>query len=226
MQIDRARFLLLTASLAGTACSANPATSGNVAPTPEPATTGSELTVAETTSDVSETTSDVAETTSNAGETTSSTTTPQPQPQPATTGVCDNDTATVPACSISAPPGPYCESFADTKATCKGVKKVLRGAIAEKAVTCLNAASGTQGICDFSKVESCLSTAIRAACVQPSTFSACAPVIAQCAGSSWSKITMTDCQALLSSVKDGKRAEMITCMSEGCSIESCTWMLR
>lgn len=220
MQIDRARFLLLTASLAGTGCSANPATSGNVAPTPTPS--GSELVVPEV--PTSETTTEVAETTSSSTEvepatTTSSTTTTAPS------GACDNDTGTVPACSISAPPGPFCESLADTKASCKGLKNVLRGGIAAKAVACLNAGSGTQAVCDFSKIETCMSTAIRSACVQPSTFSACSPVVGQCAGSSWSKLTMNDCQALLSSVKDGKRQSMITCMSEGCSIESCTWML-
>ena len=35
-----------------------------------------------------------------------------------------------------------------------------------------------------------------------------------------------DCQRLLSSVKDGKRQAMLTCMAEGCAIDSCTWSLR
>lgn len=218
MQIDRARFLLLTASLAGSGCSANPQTSGNVAPTPTPS--GPELVVPET---GDTTTDEVPE------QTTTSVATSDPPPQPTQTpptGACDNDTGTVPACSISAPPGPFCEGLSDAKATCKGYKNILRAGVAAKAVACLNAASGTADICDYSKLETCTSAAIRAACVQPSTFSACSPVVAQCSGSSWSKLTMNDCQGLLSAVKDGKRQSMITCMVEGCSLESCTWMLR
>lgn len=216
MQIDRARFLLLTASLAGTGCSANPQPSGNVGP--EPAPSGTELVVPETTAGDT--------TTEEPAETTTSVATTEPQTPPQTpTGACDNDTATIPACSLVSP-GPACESFADTKVACKGYKNTLRGAIAAKAVACLNAASGTPDICDYSKVETCTSAAIRAACVQPSTFNACSPVVAQCSASSWSKLTMNDCQSLLSAVKDGKRTSMITCMTEGCSLESCTWMLR
>lgn len=92
-------------------------------------------------------------------------------------GACDNDVGTVPACSIAAPPGPFCESFADTKASCKSYKTALRNAVAAKAVACLNATSGTQDACDYTKSESCATEAIRTACVQPSTFNACSPVV-------------------------------------------------
>lgn len=219
MQIDRARFLLLTASLAGGGCSANPTTSGPSAPpAPTSTETGTEVVVAE----VPETTTDSAsDTTSTSTSQSTSSTTSQ-----VAAGPCDNDAGTVPACSIAKPPGPYCESFQDTKATCKTFKTSLRAGVAAKAVACLNAASGTPDICDFSKLEKCSSEAIRSACVQPSTFNACSPVVSACAGNSWSKLTMNDCQSLLSAVKDGKRQPMITCMTEGCSLESCTWMLR
>ena len=218
MQIDRARFLLLTASLAGGGCSASPATTGPSAP-PAPTPSGTELVVPEV-PETSETTteSESASTSTTASETTTSSQT--------ASGPCDNDAGTVPACSLAPPPGPTCESFADTKAYCKTYKTSLRTAVAAKAVSCLNAASKTQDICDFSKAESCASEAIRTACVQPSTFNACSPVVATCAGYSWAKLSMNDCQSLLSAVKDGKRQSMITCMTEGCSLESCTWMLR
>ena len=219
MQIDRARFLLLTASLAGGGCSASPATTGPSAP-PAPTPSGTELVVPEV-PETSETTTEsesASTSTTTASETTTSSQT--------ASGPCDNDAGTVPACSLAPPPGPTCESFADTKAYCKTYKTSLRTAVAAKAVSCLNAASKTQDICDFSKAESCASEAIRTACVQPSTFNACSPVVATCAGYSWAKLSMNDCQSLLSAVKDGKRQSMITCMTEGCSLESCTWMLR
>lgn len=220
MQIDRARFLLLTASLAGGGCSASPATSGASAP-PEPSAQGTELVVPEVPDPA-----DSATTTTTSAPATIASTGPGQVPPQTPPGACDNDVGTVPACSIAAPPGPFCESFADTKASCKSYKTALRNAVAAKAVACLNATSGTQDACDYTKSESCATEAIRTACVQPSTFSACSPVVSQCAGYSWGKLAMADCQALLSAVKDGKRKSMITCMTEGCSIESCTWMLR
>ncbi|MFO0586996.1 MAG: hypothetical protein U0441_05645 [Polyangiaceae bacterium] len=221
MQIDRARFLLLTASLAGGGCSASPATTGPSAP-PTPTPSGTEMVVPE----VPETSTELMAHDQVSALTTSTTTSDDTTTSQTASGPCDNDAGTVPACSILPPPGPFCESLADTKAYCKTFKTSLRTAIAEKAVSCLNAASKTQDICDFSKSESCASEAIRTACVQPSTFNACSPVVATCAGYSWSKLSMNDCQQLLSAVKDGKRQSMITCMTEGCSLESCTWMLR
>lgn len=227
MQIDRARFLLLTASLAGGGCSANPASD----PAPQPIAGSSGLAVAaDGTADPAETTTTSSDDTADPVETAQAIERADPPtPTPSATalaGACDNDTAAVPACSIVAPPGPFCESFSDTKASCKAYKSALRGAIAAQAVACLNATSGTQDACDYTKSETCATTAIRSACVQPSTFSLCAPLVSTCAGSQWSKLTMPDCQALLSAVKDGKRSAMITCMSEGCSIDSCTWALR
>ncbi len=232
MQIDRARFLFLTASLAGNAaplamggCSATPT---DVSAPPAPTPTGPELVVADP-GQTGESTE--SETTLAVGDSTSSSSTPS-EPAPLQTpqnpapGACNNDVGTVPACSINKPPGPSCESFADTKASCKGYKSALRDAIAARAVTCLNSASGTQDICDYSKSEACASAAVRTACIQPSTFNQCSPIVAACAGSSWSKLTMQECQQLLSAVKDNKRQTMVTCMTEGCSIDSCTWMMR
>ncbi len=216
MQIDRARFLLLTASLAGGGCApASPDPVVPPEPTAAPTSTESEVVVPETPEPA----------TTASGETTSQTTSSSTPDEPPA-GSCDNDTGTVPACAITKPPGPFCESFTETKAACKFYKQVLRDGVAAKAVTCLNAASGSQAVCDFSLTEACASAAIRTACIQPSTFNQCSPVVTACAGNQWSKLGMDDCQKLLSSVKDGKRQAMITCMTEGCSLESCTWMLR
>jgi hypothetical protein len=217
MHIDRARFLLITASLAGGGCSST--TQPAALPMPEPTATSSEVVVPET-PEPDETAVAVA------------TAAPRPtavataEPVEPASGPCDNDTATVPACALRAPPGPSCESFSDTVASCKSFKSGLRGAVAAKAVACLNAASGKQSVCDYTKAETCAVSAIRSACIQPSTFNACSPLVSACAGSSYSKLTMQDCQTLLSAVKDGKRAAMITCMTEGCSIDSCMWSLR
>lgn len=225
MQIDRARFLFLTASLAGGGCSSNPPV--DPATPPAPAETGQELVVAETPG--ADTTS-ASDTSDAAPVETASSADPEPtassQPAQAPSGACDNDTGTVPACSIAKPPGPHCESFSDTKASCKAFRGGLRGAIAAKAVACLNAVSGTPDVCDWERSQKCGNAAVHTACIQPSTFNQCSPILSQCAGYAWSKLTMDDCQRLLSAVKDGQRQAMITCMSEGCSADSCMWSLR
>ncbi|MBK8254587.1 MAG: hypothetical protein IPK82_18205 [Polyangiaceae bacterium] len=219
MQIDRARFLFLTASLAGGGCSSNPP--NEAATPPVPTETGTEVVVPETT-----------EPGTTSGESTSSETTASPEstttsaPQQPPQGVCDNDTGTVPACALSAPPGPHCEGLTEARATCKGFKNAFRAAIGAKAVSCLNATSGTQAVCDYTSLERCGAEAVRSACIQPSTFNACSQVVGQCSGFQWNKLTMNDCQAMLSAVKDGKRQSLITCMTEGCSIDSCTWSIR
>ena len=216
MQIDRARFLLLTASLAGGGCSSNPP-NDPVMP-PNPAETGPAIAVAVP----------PAETTATAEPTEEPTPRPSETPQPPQTpqGACDNDVGTAAACSLAAPPGPFCESLADNKAYCKSFKSGLKATIAAKAVDCINAASGKPEACGWDLGEKCASEAIRTACIQPSTFNQCAPLVSQCAGLQWNKLTMDDCQRLLSSVKDGKRKAMVTCMTEGCSIDSCMWSLR
>lgn len=216
MQIDRARFLLLTASLAGGGCApAAPDPATPPGPTGAPTSTEPEVVVPETPD---------PDPTSHETNSTPPATTSEPETPPAS--ACDNDTGTVPTCSISKPPGPFCEGYNETRAACKGLKNALRDGVAAKATACLNAASGTQAICDYYLNESCVTAAIRTACIQPSTQSLCAPVVAQCGSNQWGNLSMDDCQKLLSAVKDGKRKPMITCMTEGCSLESCTWMLR
>lgn len=220
MQIDRARFLLLTASLAGGGCSSNPP--ADPATPPAPADTGQQIAATDPAPDA---TVDV-EPPATTAAVDPTTTTEEPPPPQTPAGACDNDTGTVPACSVSAPPGPHCESFSDTKAACKSYKGGLRGGIAAKAVACVNAVSGTQAVCDWDISTKCGAQAIRTACIQPSTFNQCSPIVSRCAGYNWNKLTLDDCQRLLSSVKDGKRQRMITCMTEGCSIDSCIWDLR
>lgn len=218
MQIDRTRFLLLTASIAGGGC--GPATPPDI-PAP-PATAAApaspELVVAQGPVEAAPVETAAPVTTATAAQ--------PAQTAQVASGACDNDTGTAAACAISGPPGPYCESLSDLKAACKGYKTAFRGAIAAKAVACLNAASGKPEACDYTKTESCTTEAIRSACIQPSTFNACSGVMSTCGGMSWSKLTMQDCQQLLSATKDGKRKAMISCMTEGCSLESCTWSLR
>lgn len=229
MQIDRARFLLLTASLAGAAgpgCSAN-SPEGPATPAPSTSTTATDPGALTSAPEPDPTSTDPVVAIPTSAPTVDPVTTAEPvtTSQPSS-GTCDNDTGTIPACSIAGPPGPFCEGLTDAKAACKGYKAALRPAIAAKAVACLNAGSGKQAICDYQLLEACSTASIRTACINPSTATSCNNVVAACSGNQWGKITMNDCQSLLSAVKDGKKQSMVTCMMEGCSLDSCTWMLR
>jgi hypothetical protein len=227
MQIDRARFLLLTASMAGGACASSPATprsedqplkvaapqmtvaadpAGAAIPPPreEPPITAEEATAA-------------------VGPTEG----PAEEEEFTGRGNCDNSIGFPGDCStIRPPPGPQCESFEDTKETCGRMRANFAPRVAEKAVACLLSSSGTRRICDFGKADACAVSAIRSACVDSRTAQICKPIVDQCARMRHGQaLTMNECQAAISSVKAKARGSMISCISEGCSLDGCVYYL-
>jgi hypothetical protein len=104
---------------------------------------------------------------------------------------------------------------------CNKLSRGLRPRVAEKAVDCLLAKSGKQSICDFRAASECALSAIRKACIEPSTQSLCATPVRACGGS----LSMKDCQSLLSAVNVKHRRSMIACVTEGCSIDYCMYDL-
>jgi len=132
---------------------------------------------------------------------------------------CDDSGAAPKSCKPLRAPGPQCESFADTVVLCGRMSKGLRPRVAEKAVDCLLAKSGKQSICDFRAASECALSAIRKACVEPTTQSLCATPVKACGG----RLSMKDCQSLLSAVKSNERRAMISCVTEGCSIDYCMY---
>jgi hypothetical protein len=95
----------------------------------------------------------------------------------------------------------------------------LRPRVAEKAVDCILSKSGKQSICDFRGANECALAAVHKACIEPSTQSSCTPVVRACNG----QLSMRDCQSLLSAVTDKHRREMLSCVTEGCSIDYCLY---
>ncbi|MDI1478405.1 hypothetical protein [Polyangium sp. y55x31] len=218
MQIDRSRFLLLTATMAQGACggasqpaAGDPVVAAPVVTLPEEDRSGAK----------------------------GSTAAPPPgQPgaeQPSEVFIAALDGETVPdlglsacddggvaprGCSTLRAPGPQCESFTDTRDMCGKLAHGLQPSVAEKAVDCLLAKSGKQSLCTFDAANQCGMSAVRkVSCIEPFTQSACAPVVKACGG----RLTMKDCQALLSSVTSKNRQNMIACVTEGCSIDYCMY---
>jgi hypothetical protein len=219
MQIDRSRFLLLTASIAGGACGSNSPPSGGpvvvaspIVALPEPEGSPGAARATPTTKS--------AQGAAVAGDDEKLAAVERSPGGAADDGsMCDEGGAAPTGCGTLRAPGPQCESFSDTKRMCGKLARGLRPRVAEKAVDCMVAKSGKQAICDFNLANQCGLAALQNGCVEPSAQSACTPLVKQCGGS----LQMRDCQALLSSVTSKNRRNMISCMTEGCSVEYCMY---
>lgn len=218
MQIDRSRFLLLTATMASGACggASQPATGDPVVAAPivtlpaedKPPSAESRA-VAGAQAGEGEPSDDVRATLEASGSSSS----------PDDPSMCDDGGVAPKGCSTLRAPGPQCESFTDTRDMCGKLARGLKPRVAEKAVDCLLAKSGKQAICSFDTANQCGMAAVRKGCIEPSTQSACGPAVRACGG----RLAMKDCQALVSSVTDKNRRSMIACVTEGCSIDSCMY---
>lgn len=221
MQIDRSRFLFLTATMASGACggAAQPGASGDpvvaapVVTLPEedpPAAKGG--TAAHPPGQPDD---------AQPSEVFLAGLDGQPVPDLGLSA-CDDGGVAPKGCSTLRAPGPQCESFMDTRDMCGKLARGLMPHVAEKAVDCLLAKSGKPSICTFDAANQCGMSAVRkASCIEPSTQSACAPAVKACGG----RLAMKDCQALLSSVTSKNRQNMIACVTEGCSIDYCMYSI-
>jgi hypothetical protein len=222
MQIDRSKFLLLTASIAGAGCGSNASSSSGgavvvaapIVSLPGPEATSSTTASSRDTNKPGQTSVQMAdeETLAAADRT----------PGGADdSSMCDEGGVAPTGCSTLRAPGPQCESFSDTKALCATLAKGLKPRVAEKVVDCILAKSGKQSVCDFNLAQQCSAAATKKACIDTSTQSSCAPLVRSCGG----RLDMRDCQALLSAVTTRNRKNMIACMTEGCSTDYCMYQV-
>ena len=228
MQIDRSRFLMLTASIAAGGCSGSPApvvvpeqTVVVIAPQPpSPAPTQSAVVAAEPAPEI----------TAHRVETVARETDEEvEQPDSALTAApatCGNTTGRVGSCAGLRAPGPTCESFFDTQQQCTQFANGMQPKAAEKAVACLLARSGKQAICQFDAAQKCAAESLKSVCIEPFTDAPCRVVMSNCSRMSHSKLTLQQCQRALSAVKPRNRSMLLTCITEGCSAEYCFYGLR
>jgi len=221
MQIDRSRFLLLTASIAGGACGSSSSSSsggGIVVASPVVALAAADGTAPASSPSSGPGKSNQAIVAAQNDDALARL--DQPGAGSLDDGsMCDEGGVAPTGCSTLRAPGPQCESFSDTKVMCGKLARGLRPRVAEKTVDCILAKSGKQAVCDFNLANQCGLAAMQRACIEPSTQAACAPAVRACGGS----LQMRDCQALLSSVTPKNRRNMISCVTEGCSIDYCMY---
>jgi hypothetical protein len=140
----------------------------------------------------------------------------------AAAGSCGNDRGRVSSCRTLRPPGPMCESFDDTLDLCDGFATGMQPRAAEKAVACLLARSGQRSICQFDVGQKCAVEALKSVCLEPYSDQPCRTVMVSCRGT---KLTQQQCQRALSAVKGRNRLQLLTCISEGCSVDYCFYNL-
>ena len=200
MQIDRSRFLILTASIAAGCAAAQTGPDEVAVATPvevEPSTGDEPIALGTRPGD------DLVATGGG----------------PTLHELCD---------SLQPPPGPHCESFIDTKNDCTALIDGLEADAAERAVNCLASRSKTESICRFDALQDCFIIGTSASMPEPRLSKECSAVVKNCAGNRWARgdLTMETCGSVMAAVKDHLEADMIGCMAEGCGLGSCVWRLR
>ncbi len=199
MQIDRSRFLFLTASLAAAACNQ-----------PKPAASPD-------TGGVDPASSNNANASSGGSavwlEIEPGTEDKQAAPGDAN---CNNQVGSPAQCKLSAPAG-HCESFDSTQRLCDSLATIMQPRAAEAAVDCMLAASGTQRICDWVFWNECVGAGMQASCIEPATRSECDSISSMCGGS----LDPFSCQQAISSVRPEHQLHVATCIREFCEVSFC-----
>lgn len=142
-------------------------------------------------------------------------------------GAADNLKGSPGSCAALKPPGPSCESFSDTKQQCDATKSWLKPRVAEKAVQCHLAKTGTTNVCKFNLVTECFIESLASACVDPAAQATCKNVMNRCGAPKdrYTKLTEDSCVAAVSAVNDTYRSKFVSCITEFCRFETCAYHL-
>jgi hypothetical protein len=230
MQIDRSRFLMLTASIAAGGCSGGQTqpvevpeqTVVVVAPVPMPVGSAQ----APIASAEPEPAAEEPPPPMIARPSDEDMVDPADQALIQAPATCGNTTGTVGACTGLRPAGPTCESFLDTVEQCNGFVRGMQPRAASKAVACLAARSGRRDICQFDAGQKCAQEGVKAACIEPFSAQPCRTLMSSCSNNRFGKISMQQCQRALSAVKGRNRPQLMTCMTESCSADYCFYALQ
>jgi len=221
MQVDRARFLVLTGALAAAhaACAGKPEVDVAAIPAGDVVVAAPPSAGAPAPADAPDAGAPEPEPVETA-EPVAAPSEPPPAANEDESATCKNTKGKALTCSLKAP-GPVCESFQDTRDQCGKFNRGLQPRVAEKFVGCLNAKSGKPDLCDFDVTNTCFEAARKFACVEPSTTKPCQDAVKACSGMRGSKLTERSCKAFSSSFVAAKRTKIMGCVVESCSVEYC-----
>lgn len=205
MQVDRSRFLFLTASLAAAACNQAPSAASPDTGGADPARSGAQASAEPSTGQ-------------SGGPSVWLEIEPGSEDKPVEPGdrSCDNQAGQPSSCSIS-PPAGHCESFDFTQQVCQQFPAFLQPRAAEAAVDCMLAASGTEQICSWELLSQCTAAGVQASCIDPATEAECASISASCGGG----LDRYGCQQTLSAVRPRHVNAVASCVREFCEVSFC-----
>lgn len=214
MHVDRSRFLLLTASLAASACntpgSASTPDTGSVEPagdagSSEPSGSNQPADTASASTGGSGVWLEIEPGTED--------------PEEPVWGAadCDNSVGTPKSCSSLSAPGPHCESFSETQRFCDAFPRFLQPRAAEAAVDCMLGMSGTEAICDWNAWQTCATAGLQATCVDPASRSQCQSMSSGCGGG----LDVFQCQQAFSAVPMREHSRVASCIQEFCEVSFC-----
>jgi hypothetical protein len=128
------------------------------------------------------------------------------------------------SCAPLRAPSPTCEGgddkgFRDTKNECEHISERLKPRVAEKAVDCVLAKSGTDEVCAPDLAITCAYEALSVACVERAATPVCKRAMEKCGAST--SLTQASCEAAYSAMKESERKGFVTCMTEACDVAPC-----
>jgi hypothetical protein len=214
MHVDRSRFLLLTASLAASACNK-----------PGPAATPDTGSVEPADSD-EDREPDREPGSGESGKSGNEGSGVWLEIEPGTEDAkepawgstdCDNSIGTPKSCTGLSAPGPHCESFAETQRFCDAFPRFMQPRAAEAAVDCMLAMSGTEAICDWSAWQSCALAGLQATCVDPASRSPCMSMSSACGGG----LDVFQCQQAFAAAPARDHSRVASCIQEFCEVSFC-----
>ncbi len=207
MHIDRSRFLLLTASMAGACSSTAPD-----AAAPMPVISGDPLAGAQPIV--------VAAPPSQWAPDESA---PPPARKRVYQETIDEPGAdNLARCqTLKPPPAPQCEGFGYVRAQCEAYDRALTPDAAAAATDCLVARSGSAELCNDDIVGRCLVAGLQTVRPRKVPEVDCDGIVNSCGHSS--PLTMSSCRRAAAGVKPQHRDDLVACMVESCRLEECIY---
>lgn len=208
MKVNRTRFLLLTAALAGgaslaasgTGCTVNNTTTNGDGGTQDGSAGGDSSVGDSSTGD------------SSTGDSSTS-------DSAADVATCDDTTGAVPDCAAIADAGvsdggSSCTQNAAFPAVCAAWKANLKNKVAANAINCAIALPSCES---GTGLDTCLSTALNSSCADPSADAVCMSIASTCsdAGALDAGISAMQCDTYVSGLNGAGRTALQTCFTEG-----------
>ena len=130
-------------------------------------------------------------------------------------------------CENMQPPSSYCESFEDTKRTCKRLADALNPEVAADAVDCLTGKAGAVDVCNYAAAGKCFVAALQSQPPSSTHRKRCQSMVRNCAKHRWrhSDLTADNCMRAMASVGKSVSRRLASCMAESCGIGNCVYSL-